>query len=185
MRGGINLQLSLSFILRYLYLMKTLLLVRHAKSSWDDPEMKDFDRPLNDRGKKDAPEMAQRLKDKGLKIDLFVSSPAKRAKKTAKIFAEVYDVKKDDIQLVEELYHASPSAFTKAIAELANKQDVVAVFSHNPGITEYASSLTNVRIDNMPTCSVFAVQADVDSWSGFEEAEKSFLFFDYPKNPVN
>ena len=165
--------------------MKTLLLVRHAKSSWDDPEMKDFDRPLNDRGKKDAPEMAERLKDKGLKIDLFVSSPAKRAKKTAKIFAEAYDVSKEDIKLVDELYHASPSAFSKAVADLSDKEGVVALFSHNPGITEYASSLSNVRIDNMPTCSVFAVQANIKKWSEFEAAEKSFLFFDYPKNPVN
>ena len=165
--------------------MKTLLLVRHAKSSWDDPEMKDFDRPLNDRGKKDAPEMAERLKDKGLKIDQFVSSPAKRARKTAKIFAEAYNVKKDDVKLVDELYHASPSAFAKTIAELKDKHDVVAIFSHNPGITEYASSLTNVRIDNIPTCGMFAVQADIKNWSEFDTTEKSFLFFDYPKNPVN
>jgi phosphohistidine phosphatase len=165
--------------------MKTLLLVRHAKSSWDDSSISDFDRPLNDRGKKDAPEMAERLKDKGLKIDLFVSSPAKRARKTARIFAKAFDVEKEDIQLVDELYMASPSAFAKAIASLDDDVKTVAIFSHNPGITEYASSLANVRIDNMPTCSVYAVQADIKNWSEFDSAEKSFLFFDYPKNPVN
>jgi len=165
--------------------MKTLILVRHAKSSWDDPSISDFDRPLNDRGKKDAPEMAERLKDKGLKIDLFVSSPAKRARKTARIFAKEFGVEKEDIKLVEDLYMASPSVFSVVVEGLNNKAATVALFSHNPGITEYASSLTNVRIDNMPTCSVFAAQASVDKWSEFEAAEKSFLFFDYPKNPVN
>jgi len=164
--------------------MKTLILVRHAKSSWDDPSISDFDRPLNDRGKKDAPEMAERLKDKGLKIDLFVSSPAKRARKTARVFAKEFNVEKEEIKLLEDLYMASPSVFSVIVEGLDDKADTVALFSHNPGITEYASSLTNVRIDNMPTCSVFAVQADTGEWSGFEKAEKHFLFFDYPKNPA-
>ena len=77
--------------------MKTLILVRHAKSDWGTPSLGDFDRPLNDRGKRDAPVMAQRLLDKKIKIDAFISSPAKRAKKTATVFAEAYDKKKDDI----------------------------------------------------------------------------------------
>lgn len=165
--------------------MKTLILVRHAKSSWDDASISDFDRPLNDRGKKDAPEMAERLKDKGLKIDVFVSSPAKRARRTARIFAKEFGVEKEDIKLVEDLYMASPSVFSVVVEGLDDEANTVALFSHNPGITEFASSLTNVRIDNMPTCSVFAVQANTDKWSEFEAAEKSFLFFDYPKNPVN
>ncbi len=74
--------------------MKTLLLVRHAKSSWNDLTLSDFDRPLNDRGKDDAPQMAKRIKDKKIKIDLFISSPAKRAKKTANIFMEIFDENK-------------------------------------------------------------------------------------------
>ena len=77
--------------------MKTLILVRHAKSDWGNPGLDDFDRPLNERGKKDAPVMAQRLRDKKVKIDAFIASPAKRAAKTAKFFAEAYNKKKDDI----------------------------------------------------------------------------------------
>jgi phosphohistidine phosphatase len=165
--------------------MKTLLLVRHAKSSWDAPGLSDFDRPLNERGKKDAPEMAKRLKDKNINIDLFVSSPAKRAKKTAKYFAEAFDIKKDGIQFVDNLYLASSSAFRETIIDLNDKKNVVAIFSHNPGITEFANALTNVRIDDMPTCGVFALHIDTDSWSDFENAEKKFLFFDYPKNPLS
>lgn len=162
--------------------MKTLLLIRHAKSSWDAPGLSDFDRSLNERGKKDAPEMARRLKEKDLSIDLFVSSPAKRARKTAKYFAEVFDVKKDEIQLVEALYMATPEAFRQTVAELKNKHKVVALISHNPGITEFANGLTDHRIDDMPTCSIFALQADTDHWKDFEKADKKFLFFDFPKS---
>jgi phosphohistidine phosphatase len=163
--------------------MKTLILVRHAKSSWDDAGMKDFDRPLNGRGKKDAPEMAGRLREKDISIDLFVSSPAKRARKTARIFAEAFKKEKEDIRLIDELYLATASVFEKVISDLDDKYNRVVIFSHNPGITEFASSLTNVRIDNMPTCAMFGVNVDAKSWSEFETAQKNFLFFDYPKNP--
>ena len=165
--------------------MKTLLLVRHAKSSWDQPGLADFDRPLNERGKKDAPEMAKRVKEKGIKIDHLVSSPAKRAKKTARYFAEEFGFKKDEIHLVEELYGAGLPEFLRAVQTIGDKYDTVALFSHNPGITDFASSLTNVRVDDMPTCAVFALQIETDSWKNFAGAEKNFLFFDYPKNPLD
>jgi phosphohistidine phosphatase len=164
--------------------MKTLILVRHAKSSWDAPGLSDFDRPLNERGKKDAPEMAKRLKEKGIEVDRFISSPAKRARRTAKYFAEEFRQKKDDILLVDALYGANISVFRKVVSELENKYDAVALFSHNPDITEYAASLTNVKVDDMPTCAMFAVQAETNDWAEFDSAEKKFLFFDYPKNPL-
>lgn len=164
--------------------MKTIVLVRHAKSSWDTPGLSDFDRPLNERGKKDAPEMAERLKEKGLKPDVFVSSPAKRAKRTARFFAAAFGQEKEDIVLQEDLYMATEEAFIKAIKGLEDGQDIAVLFAHNPGITEFANSLSNVRIDDMPTCSMFAVAADTGSWSSFMEEEKKFLFFDYPKNPL-
>src|SRR5215212_7629717 len=112
--------------------MKTLILVRHAKSSWDTPGLSDFDRPLNERGKKDAPEMAKRVKEKDIKIDQFVSSPAKRAKKTAKYFAEEFNADKNDIKLEEELYLATPSAFSNTIDKLDDEHKTVAMFAHNP-----------------------------------------------------
>jgi phosphohistidine phosphatase len=164
--------------------MKTLLLVRHAKSSWDNVGQDDRERPLNERGKKDAPEMGKRLKDRKVEIDLFVSSHAKRAFRTARAFAEAYDIKKGDIEIVEDLYHASSEAFTKVISSLPAKHDSVALFSHNPGITDFANSLTSVQVDNIPTGAVFAVSAEVDDWKNFKSAEKKFLFFDYPKNPI-
>jgi phosphohistidine phosphatase len=164
--------------------MKTLLLIRHAKSSWDAPGLSDADRPLNDRGKKDAPEMAKRLKKRSLSIDQFISSTAKRARKTAKYFAEEFDVKKENIKEVEDLYMANANGFVTTTENTKNKHDVIALFSHNPGITEFANSLTTTRIDDMPTCSVFAVQANVDDWKEFMNAEIKFLFFDYPGNQL-
>ena len=162
--------------------MKTVLLVRHAKSSWDDISLSDFERPLNDRGKKNAPEMAERLLEKGIAIDAFLSSPAKRAKKTAEIFAKAYKQDKEDVLLVPALYEARPDDFLKAIEEAPRNASRIAVFSHNPGITDFANSLTEVKIDNMPTCSVFAVNVKVDDWRDFGNASKEFYFFDFPKN---
>ncbi len=164
-------------------LSKTLLIIRHAKSSWDWETLNDFDRPLNERGKKDAPVMAQRLKNKNILIDAFVSSPAKRARKTAEYFADTYHRKKEDILLVSKLYHAPPSVFFEVVNELNDAFNTVAVFSHNPGITAFVNQLTDeVRIDNMPTCGVFAVKIEGVSWKLFEKAKKEFLFFDYPKS---
>jgi phosphohistidine phosphatase len=162
---------------------KTLLLIRHAKSSWDIGPLNDFERPLNDRGKRDAPEMAKRLLNKKIKIDAFVSSPARRAKKTAELFIEQYGRKDDDIIFITKLYHAHSDIFFDVVAELDDQFNCVAVFSHNPGITGFVNLLTdNVRIDNMPTCGIFAVKVNTDNWDNFKKAKKEFLFFDYPKN---
>ena len=161
--------------------MKELILVRHAKSDWGDPGLDDFDRPLNERGKKDAPAMAQRLLDKKISIDLIVSSPAKRAAKTAKAFAEAYDIKKSDILFLPELYLASTSTFFQVVTELDPAAKTVALFSHNEGITDFANQLCRTRIDNIPTCAVFAVKLKADHWNQFRDAEKEFWFFDYPK----
>lgn len=163
-------------------LMKKLYIVRHAKSSWGDFTTPDFDRPLNDRGKKDAPEMAKRLLDKKITIDLFISSPAKRAKSTCKAFCKVYDRNKEEIVLIDELYHASVETFNKVVSAIDDQFGSAAVFSHNPGITDFVNSLVkDVTIDNMPTCAIFAVEIEGDSWAAFLSAGKKFLFVDYPK----
>jgi len=161
--------------------VKTLILVRHAKSDWGDPSLDDFDRPLNDRGKRDAPTMAHRLLDKKIKIDAFISSPAKRAKKTAGEFVSAYKRDKDDLILVDELYGAGENIFFNVVATAKDKHDCIAVFSHNPGITDFANLLTETRVDNIPTCGVFAVKADCKTWKEFANAKKEFWFFDYPK----
>ncbi|MFT4156100.1 MAG: histidine phosphatase family protein [Parafilimonas sp.] len=163
--------------------MKSLLIIRHAKSSWDDLSQKDFDRPLNNRGKKDAPEMAKRIcKEKGVKLDAIISSPANRAFTTAKFFAEEFDIKKKNIIKWPELYEASVDKFYKAVMALSDDCATAAVFSHNPGITAFANSLTNVHVDDMPTCAIYAVHIQTGSWKDFKTAKKEFWFFDYPKS---
>jgi phosphohistidine phosphatase len=165
--------------------MKQLLIIRHAKSSWDITTPKDFDRELNDRGHKDAPEMAKRLVKKGIEIDAFISSTAVRAFTTAVYFAEVYEkagYKSLDILGVPELYHAEPKTFKEVISNVDDAFKTIAVFSHNPGITEFVNGLTTTRIDDMPTCGIFAVKIETTTWKDFVKADKSFWFFDYPKN---
>ena len=162
--------------------LKTLLLIRHAKSSWDDPELTDYERPLNERGKKDAPAMAEKLYERGIKIDAFVTSPARRARKTAEQFAKRYKKEKEDLLLKTELYMASDEAFNSVVEKLNDDIDCAAIFSHNPGITDFANSLTDdITIDNIPTCGIFAVSIETKKWNKFKEAKKKFLFFDYPK----
>ena len=142
--------------------------------------MKDFDRPLNDRGKRDAPSMAKRLIKAGVHIDRFVSSPAKRARQTAEFFVEAFDRKEKEIQFIPDLYHASPDSFRTVVAGLDDKDESVAIFSHNPGITAFANMLSTVRLDNMPTCAVFAVKSQADLWSDLLASESRFWFFDDP-----
>ncbi len=162
-------------------LLKKLLIVRHAKS---DQSFfgNDFERPLNDRGKADAPEMAKRLKEKQIKLDALVASPAKRAKKTAEIFAETFGKPVDEIIFISALYHAQPEVFYEVISALPDNLNAVAIFSHNPGITYFVNSLnTKVQVDNMPTCAIFAIEADITQWAGFSKAKKECLFFEYPR----
>jgi phosphohistidine phosphatase len=161
--------------------MKQLLLVRHAKSSWDDMSISDFERPLNVRGKQDAPAMAQRLLDQKVAIDAFYSSPARRAKRTATIFAKTYKKGKDDILFIPELYGAPEEVFYEVISNADDRFQSIAIFSHNPGITDFANELTDIKIDNIPTCGVFSVKIDCKQWMDFKKAEKVFLFFKYPK----
>lgn len=163
--------------------MKKLLIIRHAKSSWDASVPVDFDRPLNERGQKDAPEMAKRLLKKDIKIDAFISSPAKRALSTAEYFAEAYGEKRRNIIEIPSLYHPAVHVFYNVIEELDNDYKTVAIFSHNPAITDFVNQLTIARIDNVPTCGIFGVKVDIKKWKNFEEAKKEFWFFDYPKLP--
>jgi phosphohistidine phosphatase len=161
--------------------MKTLFLIRHAKSVTHFSAASDFSRGLNDRGMKDAAEMARRLIHKNILIDQFVSSTAVRAKTTAEIFLSQYNRKPEEINLIPALYHAQPEIFEEVVSGLDDQYNRVAIFAHNPGITDYAGSLTDNPVSHMSTSSVFAVAADVDSWQDFGLAEKTFLFFDSPR----
>lgn len=161
--------------------MKTLILIRHAKSSWDDASVTDHDRPLNARGNHDAPMMAKRLLENHIPLQACYTSTALRAKSTALFFAEAFGLKEQSIYALPELYLADVNAFEQVINQISDNYQSVALFSHNPGITYFANALADVRIDDMPTCSVFAVKSAVNQWKEFNEAVKQFYCFSFPK----
>ncbi len=161
--------------------MKTLYIVRHAKSSWDNSDLDDFDRPLNERGKRNAPEMGERLKEKGIKPDLIISSSAKRAFSTAKKIAKEVDYPVDKIKKSENLYLASISSAINIIRQVDDSVAALMIFGHNPGWTELSNYLCDVYIDNIPTAGVSAIRFDFDSWAKIDKGKGKMLFFDYPK----
>jgi len=156
--------------------MKTLFLVRHAKSSKDDPTLPDQERPLNERGMRDAPKMGERLAKRDVEPDLILSSPAVRALTTAQLFARKLDYKLADIVVDERLYASSPDVLLKVIHALGDKPKCVLLFGHNPEISDLAHQLSN-RITDMPTCAVAQLEFDVKSWAsvGGEAPAKATL----------
>jgi phosphohistidine phosphatase len=161
--------------------MKRLYLVRHAKSNWNRSELDDRDRPLNKRGKRDVPFMGQRLKKHGVCPDLIISSPAKRALKTAKIIAEEMGCPKKQIELNDALYMHGVSAIINLIQSIDDGHESVMLFGHNPDFTELAERLTDYQVDNIPTCGIFCIDFNVGSWQEVDEGKGLFAFFDYPK----
>lgn len=162
--------------------MKMLYIIRHAKSSWDDPSLDDFSRPLNERGEKDAPRMGKRLKEKHITPDLLISSPAKRALKTCKAIAKVLDYPKEKIVEEKKLYHADASQIFSIVSKIKEPHDVVMIFGHNPGFTEFANTLLNQSIMNIPTAGVVAGKLDIKSWKEIHPGCGQLLFFDFPKS---
>ena len=158
-------------------LMKTLFLVRHAKSSRDEPALSDKDRPLNDRGKRDAPKMGERLAKRDVTPDLILSSPAKRALKTAQIIAKKLDYKLADIVVNERLYATGADDLLDVIRKLGAKPKSVMLFGHNPELTELAHRLSS-KIAHLPTCAVAEFTFDAKSWAaiGKDKPESAALY---------
>jgi phosphohistidine phosphatase len=163
--------------------MKRLTLVRHAKSDWSLPGQNDWDRPLNKRGQRDAPEMARRLRSRRLKPDLILSSPAVRALTTAAVMARELKVPAAQVLQDERLYLAAPADLLAVIRELGGDAKHLMVFGHNPGMTECANQLSaGEHIDNLPTCGVFTAQFDIAAWGDLAWHSGQEAEFDYPKN---
>jgi len=162
--------------------MKTLLLVRHAKSSWKDPRLSDHQRPLNKRGKKAAPEMARRLKGLGLQPDVIVSSDARRALDTAAAMAKGMDLPKAAIRPVSELYGAAAREILEIVLEFDDSWQQAMVVGHNPGFTELANRFYPYSIANVPTAGVVELRFDAASWRQIGRDNLQFSRFDFPKN---
>lgn len=162
--------------------MKHLLLVRHGKSDWANHHISDFERPLNARGLRNAPEMASRILNRNQVPELIVSSSALRALTTARHFAQVWDKPVEQIKQERAIYEANVKTLLQIVNQLDNKYQRVAMFGHNPGFTDFANYLADADIHNIPTCGTVLIEFSVDDWAQVSHHTGSLLKFDYPKS---
>jgi phosphohistidine phosphatase len=143
--------------------MKTLLLMRHAKSSFRESEMPDFERPLSKRGEKDAPRMGKLLKDKDLTPDLILSSTAQRASQTAEMVADKSKYE-HEIVFVNDFYLGEPDAYMKALSDLGEENtDIVLVVGHNPGLETLLQLMTD-KVASLPTAAIAQLEVPIRNW---------------------
>ncbi len=161
--------------------MKTLTLVRHAKSSWKDATLRDIQRPLNKRGRRDAPEMGRRIKEHGIRPSLIVSSPAVRAWTTAKIIATEIAYPLEFLQRESGLYLASVDEILDVIAGQDEGFNSLMVVGHNPGMTDIVNFLHPQLTSNLPTAGVVSLEFDQEDWQLYERPKLKLLVHDYPK----
>jgi len=161
--------------------VKTLTILRHAKSSWDEPGLADFDRPLNGRGKRDAPVMGQRMKAAGIRPSLIVSSPAARAWSTAKIVAREMAYPVEFLQRERDLYHAGTERLFDVIGRQDEGFNSIVIVAHNPGLTDLANKLIPGLTSNLPTAGFVSVLIDTDTWELRARKSADLIEYNYPK----
>ncbi len=166
--------------------MKTLYLLRHAKSSWDNPQLRDFDRPLNASGYQDAAVMASRLqillREKGEVLGTILSSPALRTCTTADIIAESLQLKPEQIQMEPQIYLASSGRLLQLVRRFDDSVSAALLIAHNPALTDLANEMTNSSIENIPTCGLVALQLPVNHWAEAKFGEARLLGEDFPSD---
>lgn len=162
--------------------MKTLYILRHAKSSWEFEELSDHDRPLNKRGRSDAPLIGQELAARGVKPDLVISSPAVRALSTATLVSKETAYDPDDILVDERIYGASKEDLLEVVQDAPAEADHVMLVGHNEALSEFANMVAPEHIERLPTAGVVAVAFDCKSWSDISSRNAKVLFYDSPKN---
>lgn len=158
--------------------MKTLYLLRHSKSSWSTPSLDDFDRPLNERGKRDAPFMGDILAKKNIFPQFFVTSPALRAVKTSEVIAKKINYPIGSIIKERNLYEASALDILSVIKKTDNKIESLMLVGHNPGMTDLINIISNRKMDNLPTSGIVCLKKETESWDDDDEWE--FVFIEYP-----
>jgi phosphohistidine phosphatase len=163
-------------------MIKSLTLVRHAKSSWKNVHLLDIDRPLNKRGQRDAPVMGKRLAERESRPDLVISSPATRALATAEVVAEEIGYLLEEIVVDERIYGAGALELLGVIQSLDDALDNVMCFGHNPGLTDLVNYLSpRYYIDNVPTCGFVELTFDTETWANVGHVGAAQVYFDYPK----
>lgn len=161
--------------------MKTLYITRHAKSSWKDEHITDFERPLNKRGRHDAPLMGEILRERDADVRVIRSSPANRALVTARMIAEELGYPVENIETDERMYGAGSRELTVIVQMLPDSVDEAMVVGHNPAMMMLAGDLAGFDEDNLPTCGIVCVDFDVTSWRDVCPGEGVIRYFEYPK----
>ena len=163
---------------------KRLLLMRHAKSSWSDPELSDAERPLNKRGLRDAPRMGGRLRERlaGTRPTI-VASTALRSRATANLLAGELGIAEAAVRILPELYLATPAELASAVELLDDALECVLLVGHNPGMTEFAAEMSGEALGHLPTCGVVALSLPVSSWVDTRPGSGTVLWLDCPKRP--
>ena len=163
---------------------KTLYLIRHAKSSWDDHDLSDFQRTLNNRGLKDAPLIVKFLKGNNIVPDLIITSPAVRALSTAEIFADEFHYNRNKIIIEERIYEATMHELVTTIREIKDKYNTIMLVGHNPGLSNIANLIGDKFLPALPTCAVVGIELKVNSWSEVERDCGKTILFEYPKKSL-
>ena len=161
--------------------MRTLYITRHAKSSWDDPRADDFHRPLNDRGQRDAPFMAQVFRSRNEPVDLLMSRTAVRALTTAHLFAMALSVERAAVQEDRMMYLAELPALIKRVDQLPDSAKRVMLFGHNPGLSELVEFLGDADLGEIPTCATVRIDLPINSWREASRGLGSVVWSDFPK----
>jgi len=163
--------------------MKTVYLLRHAKSSWDNSLLTDKERPLNQRGLRDAPEMGARFAGRGEAVDLVLTSPAERARTTARLFGEACGYSAAEIVVEPDLYFSGSGSIEDLILSRDDQLRSIMLVFHNPDITHFANSIDyGVHFDNVPTCGLIKIVSDIAQWRDWGADNSDVEYFDYPKN---
>lgn len=162
--------------------MKRLILIRHAKSSWKDMNLSDFDRPLNKRGMANGEFMSDLLSKKIKSVDAFFSSSSKRTILTSKFFIDKINVNKERIYYSENLYHASSNYLIEFILSLKNSFSTVIIVGHNPGFTDISNYFLGNMFYNMPTCGIVMIDFEVDNWKKIGQKNGKLFYKMFPKD---
>lgn len=162
--------------------MKTLLLLRHAKSSWGEAGQKDFDRPLNERGLKAAPVMGNFLRQQKIQPQLILSSPAERARQTTSLVLETARLK-SNLRYDERIYEASAERLMEVVSQIEDAAEVVMLVGHNPGFEELLQHLTG-EAQRMPTAAMACINLDIDKWNKVRESSGRIEWLGKPKELI-
>ncbi|TGE27349.1 SixA phosphatase family protein [Hymenobacter metallicola] len=162
--------------------MKTLYLMRHAKSSWNFDDLSDQERPLNDRGRADAPRMGQALAKRNIQLDLLVSSPAVRAMSTAALVAKELEYPHQQIQVLDPIYRAEVPDLLEIVRQLPDAADSILLVGHNPTITDFANVISPSPLNELPTSAIVCLKFGAARWADIDRANAEFYFYDYPRN---